>query len=86
MWGSRDLPARTTDTVLLRCLSTRCESFTPARKPYTVVFNSSQRSWVMQREFSWQFSRPPHCVESMHSSTARTMSATETSLAARARR
>ena len=35
-------------------------------------------SCVMQRRSSWQFSRPPHCVASIGSSTARMMSATET--------
>ena len=38
----------------------------------------AHRSCVMQRRSSWQFSRPPHCVASIGSSTARMMSATET--------
>jgi hypothetical protein len=39
----------------------------------------------MQRWSPWQFSRPPHCVESSGSSTGLMMSATEMRLASRAR-
>ena len=52
-----------------------------------LIFSLSvaQRSWVMQRFSSWQFSLPPHWVASSGSSTAVTMSATEISTGTRAR-
>src|SRR5712671_3848206 len=65
--------------------ATRSPSDTDDR--YSCIFSLrvAQRPCVMQRLSSWQFSLPPHCVASIGSSTAVTMSATETSCAGRAR-
>ena len=49
------------------------------------AFSPAHSSWVMQRRSSRQFSRPPHWVASIGSSTARMISATDSDAAGFAR-
>ena len=59
--------------------ATSCASVTDCRKSRRCAsLRLAHSSCVMQRRSSWQFSRPPHCVASIGSSTATMMSATET--------
>ena len=62
----------------VRCCCDQLASVTDRRKSKMCAFRLAHRSCVMQRRSSWQFSRPPHCVASIGSSTATMMSATET--------
>ena len=66
--------------------ATSWASVTELRYSKMRSFSPAHRSWVMHFWSSWQFSLPWHWVVSIGSSTARMMSATETSSRLLARR